>query len=76
MTLEELADVTQDAADVAWATWQRITKIADLLRGAADAQQADKNPEQKDAVERANYKSTITANFIWNPIRDALEKPE
>lgn len=45
MTLEELADVTQDAADVAWATWQRITKIADLLRGAADAQQADKKPE-------------------------------
>lgn len=45
MTLEELADVTQDAADVAWATWQRITSIAALLRGAADAQQADKKPE-------------------------------
>ena len=37
--------VARDAADVAWATWQRITKIADLLRGAADAQQADKKPE-------------------------------
>ena len=45
MTLEELAGVARDAADVAWATWQRITKIADLLRGAADAQQADKKPE-------------------------------
>ena len=29
--------------------------------------------DSKDAVEREHYKSTITANFIWNPIRDAIE---
>jgi len=52
MTLEELvvaADAAQEKAwqanNAAWAAWQRIAKIADLLRGAADAQQADKKPE-------------------------------
>jgi len=53
----------------------------DALRRAAEQAHEEYSKlrterEKKDAVEREHYKSTITAKVIWNPIRDALEKPE
>lgn len=63
----------QDKLEEAKECFLDLTEMAFELVLAEQQRAKEKaRHDSKDAVEREHYKSTVTANFIWNP----MEKPE